>query len=171
MSIQFLCPFLNWVVRFSDVEYIWVENWLIGKDHDAGKDWRQEENGTTEDEMVGWHHQLDGREFEQAPRVGDGQGSFVRCSPWGCKESDMTEWTELNPLSFISFANILSHSVGCLFILLMVSFAMQKLLSLIRSHLFIFSFVFFALRDEYQKIYTVMVYVRVFFACVFLEEF
>ena len=45
----------------------------------------------TEDEMVGWHHQLDGHEFEQAPRIGDGQGSLVRCSPWGHKESDMTE--------------------------------------------------------------------------------
>ena len=60
---------------------------------------KQEEKGTTEDEMIGWHHQLDGREFEQAPGVGDEQGSLVWCSPWGCKESDMTEqlnWTELN---------------------------------------------------------------------------
>ena len=66
--------------------------WLIRKYPDAGKDWRQEEKGTTEDEMVGWHHQLNGREFEQAPGVGDGQGSLVCCSPWGHKESDMTEW-------------------------------------------------------------------------------
>ena len=51
----------------------------------------QEEKGTTEDEVVGWHHQLNGHEFEQAPGVGDGQGSLVCCSPWGCKESDMTE--------------------------------------------------------------------------------
>ena len=50
-----------------------------------------EKKGTTEDEMVGWHHQLDGHKFEQAPGVGDGQGSLVYCSPWGCKESDMTE--------------------------------------------------------------------------------
>ena len=57
---------------------------------DAGKDWRQEEKGMTEDEMVGWHYQLSGHEFEQAPGVGDGQGSL--CSPWGRKESDMTEW-------------------------------------------------------------------------------
>ena len=68
------------------------KNWLTGKDPDAGKDWRQEEKGTTEDEMVGWHHQLDGHEFEQAPGVGDGQGSLACCSPWGRKESDMTEW-------------------------------------------------------------------------------
>ena len=67
-----------------------AKKWLLGKDLDAGKDWRQE-NGTTEDEVVGWHHQLDGHEFEQAPGVGDGQGSLVCCSPWGCKESDTTE--------------------------------------------------------------------------------
>ena len=69
-----------------------VKNWLIGKDPDAGKDWRQEEKGMTEDEMVGWHHWLDGHELEQAPGVGDGQGGLVCCSPWGRKESDMTEW-------------------------------------------------------------------------------
>ena len=80
-----------------------VKNWLIGKDPDAGKDWMQEEKGTIEDEMVGWHHQVDGHEFEQALGVGDGQGSLVCCSPWGCKESDTTEqlnWTELNVLWF-----------------------------------------------------------------------
>ena len=54
-----------------------VKIWLIGKDPDAGKDWRQQEKGSTEDEMVGWHHWLDGHEFEQAPGVGDGQGSLV----------------------------------------------------------------------------------------------
>ena len=62
-----------------------------------GKDWRQEEKGMTEDEMVGWHHQLDGQEFEQVLGVGDGQGSLACCSPWGHKESDMTErlnWTD-----------------------------------------------------------------------------
>ena len=75
-----------------------VKNWLIGKDPDARKDWRQEE-GTTEDEMVGWHHWLNEQESEQAPEVGDGQGSLMCCGPWGYKESDMTEtlnWTELN---------------------------------------------------------------------------
>ena len=64
---------------------------LIGKDPDAGKEWRQEKKGTTEDELVGWHHQPDGNEFEQVLGVGDGQGSLACGSPWGCKESDMTE--------------------------------------------------------------------------------
>ena len=68
------------------------------RDPDAGKDWRQEEKGTTEDEMVGWHHQLNGHEFEQAPGVGDGQGGLACYSPWGHKESDMTEWLNWNEL-------------------------------------------------------------------------
>ena len=68
-----------------------VNNWLIGKDPDAGKDWRQEEKGITEDEIVGWDHQLNGHEFEQVLGVGDGQGGLVCCSPWGHKESNMTE--------------------------------------------------------------------------------
>ena len=68
-----------------------VKNWLIGKDLDSGTDWRQEEKGTTEDEMVGWRHQLNGHEFEQAPGVGDRQGGLACCSPWGCKELYMTE--------------------------------------------------------------------------------
>ena len=76
------------------------KNWLIGKDPDAGKDWRQEK-GMTEDEMVGWHHQLDGHEFEWTLGVGDGQGGLVCCDSWGRKESDRTEqlnWTELKVL-------------------------------------------------------------------------
>ena len=68
------------------------------KDSDARKDWRHEEKGTTEDEMVGWHHRLNGHEFEQTLGVGDGQGGLEGCSPWGRKESDTTErqlnWTE-----------------------------------------------------------------------------
>ena len=64
---------------------------LIRKDPDAGKDWRQEK-WTTEDEMVGWHHWVNGHEFEQTPVVGDRQGSLACCSPWGHKESDMTKW-------------------------------------------------------------------------------
>ena len=63
----------------------------LGKDPDAGIDWRQEEKGMTEDENVGWHHGLNGHEFEWTQGVGDGQGGLMSCSPWGCKESDMTE--------------------------------------------------------------------------------
>ena len=62
------------------------------EDPDGGKDWRWEEKGMTEDEMVGWHHSLDGLEFEQAPRFGEGHGSLACCSPWGCKELSATEW-------------------------------------------------------------------------------
>ena len=75
------------------------KNWLTRKDCDAGKDWGQEEKGTTEDEMVGWHHQFNGHECEQALGVSDGQGGLGCSSPWGCKQSDTTEWlnwTELN---------------------------------------------------------------------------
>ena len=85
-----------------------AKNCLIGKDPDAGKDWRWEEKGTTDGEMVGWHHRLDGHEFAWAPGVGDGQGSLACCSPWGCKEWDTTEqlnWlTELKifTLTFIT---------------------------------------------------------------------
>jgi len=67
-----------------------AKNWLIGKHPDAGKDWRREEKGTTEDEMVEWHHRLDGHEWEWALRVGDEQGGLECCSPWGRKESDRT---------------------------------------------------------------------------------
>ena len=97
----------SWIfIGSSDAEaetpILWspdVENWLLGRDPDAGKDWRQEENGTTEDEIGGWHHRLNGHEFEQAPGVGDGQVSLACCRPWGCKVSDMTEqlnWTDAN---------------------------------------------------------------------------
>ena len=68
-----------------------MKSWLIRKDPDAGKDRRQKEKATTEDEMVGWHHQLNGHEFEQAPGDGDGQGNLACCSPWDHKESYTTE--------------------------------------------------------------------------------
>ena len=73
--------------------------YILTKDPEAGNDWRQEEKGTTENEVVGWHHRLGGCEFEQAPGVGDGQGSLACCSPWGSKESDTTEqqiWTGIS---------------------------------------------------------------------------
>ena len=69
-----------------------ANSWFIGKDSDAGRDWGQEEKGTTEDEMAGWHHWLDGRESEWTLGVGDRQGGLACCNSWGCKESDMTEW-------------------------------------------------------------------------------
>ena len=68
-----------------------AKSWLIGKDPDAGRDRGQEEKGMTEDEMAGWHHQLDVHEFEWTPGAGDGQGGLASCSPWGRKESDTTE--------------------------------------------------------------------------------
>ena len=84
----------------AETPILWLpdaKNWLIGKDPDAGKDWRQEETGMTEDEMVGWHHRLNGHEFEQAPRVGDGQVSLV-CSVHGIAKIRirLSDWTELN---------------------------------------------------------------------------
>ena len=82
-----------------------VKSWLIWKDPDAGKDWRQEEKGMTEDEMVGWHHWLNWHEFEYTPRVGDGQGGLACCSPWGCKESDMTEWLNWTSLPKLIMSN------------------------------------------------------------------
>ena len=69
-----------------------AKNWHIGKDPDAGKDWSQEEKGTREDEMVGWHHWLAGHEFGWTPGVGDRQGGLACCGSWGRKESDTTEW-------------------------------------------------------------------------------
>ena len=82
----------------AETPILWLpdgKNWRIRKDPVAGKDWRWEK-GMTEDEMVGWHHWLDGHEFEQAPGVGDGQGNLACCSPWGHKELDMTEWLSLS---------------------------------------------------------------------------
>ena len=74
-----------------------AKSWLTGKDSDAGRDWGQEEKGMTEDEMAGWHHRLDGHEFEWTPGIGDGQGGLACCYSWGRKESDTTElnWERL----------------------------------------------------------------------------
>ena len=91
-EIQSVHPKGNQSWIFSNTLATWCEGLTHWKDPDAGKDWRQEEEGMTEDEIVGWYHQLDGHEFEQALRVGDGQGSLVCFSSWGCKELDMTEW-------------------------------------------------------------------------------
>ena len=102
-----------------------VQSWLIGKDSGAGRDWGQEEKGMTEDEMAGWHHRLDGHEFEWTAGVSDGQGGLVCCNSWGGKESDTTEqlnWmtpgTELNDTwywtSFHIFAIGISSLARCL---------------------------------------------------------
>ena len=89
-----------------------AKNWLDGKDLDAGKDWRQEEKGTTEDEMAGWHHWLEGHEFEQALGVHDGQGRLACCSPWGHKESDMTKWLNRTELSLNISCVLLVIGIG-----------------------------------------------------------
>ena len=78
-----------------------MQSWLTGKDPDAGRDWRQEEKGTTEDEMAGWHHRLDAHEFGWTPGVGDGQGGLACCDSWGHRELDTTErlnWTDWVPI-------------------------------------------------------------------------
>ena len=75
------------------------KNWLIGKDPDAGKNWKQEEKRKTVNAMVGWHHQLNGHEFEWTLGDGEGQGGLVCCSPWGCKESDTAKWLNWNELN------------------------------------------------------------------------
>ena len=69
-----------------------VKNWVIGEEPEAEIDWRWKEKGMKENEMVGWHHRLNGHEFEQTSGVGEGQGSLLCCSSWGWEESDMTEW-------------------------------------------------------------------------------
>ena len=92
---------LIWTLSQAETPVLWppdAKSWLIGKDSDAGRDWGQEGKGTTENEMAGWHHWLDGHEFEWTPGVGDGQGGLACCDSWGRKESVMTErldWTEL----------------------------------------------------------------------------
>ena len=93
----------SWVfIGRTDVEaetlVLWppgAKSWLIWNDPDAGKDWGQEEKGTTEDEMAGWHHWLDGHESHWTPGVGDGQGGLPCCGSWGHKETRLSNWTEL----------------------------------------------------------------------------
>ena len=83
----------------AETSILWppdTKSWLVWKDPDSGKNWRQEEKGMTEDEMVGWHHWLNGHEFEQTLEVGDGQGGLACCSPRGHRELDITEWLNNN---------------------------------------------------------------------------
>ena len=100
-----------------------AKSWLTGKDPDARKDWGQEENGTTEDEMIGWHSQLNGHGFGQTPAVGDGQGGLTCCGSWGHKESDTTEWLNwskllnLSPDSHAQFSSFISSFLCILWLL------------------------------------------------------
>ena len=94
-----------------------AKSWLIGKDSDDGRDWGQEENEMTEDEMAGWHHQLNGREFEWTPGVGVGQGGLACCDSWGCKESDTTEWLNWTELKYVSGSQLCKQiSNLCIFV-------------------------------------------------------
>ena len=122
----------KWVLGRADAEaeapVLWspeVKSWLTGKDPDAGKDWRQEEKGRTEDEKVGWHHRLDGHEFEQALGVGDGQGGLKSCSPWGYKELDMTDW--LNWLT--DFELKISNLLGAKLFKMIIDILLAKILA------------------------------------------
>ena len=87
-----MCIYINIHTHTHRHTYIY-KSWLIGKDSDAGRDWGQEEKGTTEDEMAGWHHWLDGRESEWTPGVGDGQGDLACCDSWGRKATELN-WTD-----------------------------------------------------------------------------
>ena len=93
------CMFIGRTDVEAETPILWppdLKSWLIWKDPDAGKDWRREEKGTIENEVVGWHHQLYGHEFEQASGVGDGQGSLACCSPWGTNSwTQLSNWIEL----------------------------------------------------------------------------
>ena len=104
----------------AETSILWpphAKSWLIGKDSDAGRDWRQEEKGTIEDEMAGWHHRLDGHEFEWTPGVGDGQGGLACCDSWGCRVRH--DWaTELNwidnQVHYIkTYITVLWKSINC----------------------------------------------------------
>ena len=89
----------HWTDAKAEASMLWppdAKRWLIGRDPDAGKDWGQEEKGMSEDEMVGWHHQFNGHEFEQILGDSEGQGNLMCCSPWGRREEDTTEWLNNN---------------------------------------------------------------------------
>ena len=112
----------SWVfIGRTDVEaetpILWpldAKNWLIWKDPDAGKDWWQEEKGMTEDEMVEWHHWLNGHRFGWTKGVGDGQGGLACCSSWGRKELDTTEWLNWTELVSYIFTKFLSPKLNLL---------------------------------------------------------
>ena len=118
----FLELWISWKIRVLDSPYKPLPHptYCItikkkGKDSDAGRDWGQEEKGTTEDEMAGWHHWLDGRESEWTPGVGDGQGDRACCDSWGRKEWDMTGWLNWTELTYCQF--VTCYLVVCIVLL------------------------------------------------------
>ena len=131
-----------------------VKSWLTGEDPDAGKDWRQEEKGVTEDEVVGWHHWCNAHELGQALGDGEGQGSLACCSPWGAEESDTTWWLnkmrrdgqetlqhtppteDLHPpfLDFNSYLGLFYHKYMTFLLLLMPAASLPLIISIISLH-------------------------------------
>ena len=124
-----MCSFL-WL---SETPVLWpphAKSWFIGKDSDAGREWGQEEKGTTEDEMAGWHHRLDGHESEWTLGVGDGLGGLACCNSRGWKESDTTEqlnWTEYSTVylyqNFFIHSSVDEQHLGCFHVLAIVNSA------------------------------------------------
>ena len=141
------------------LQYFWLphaKSWLIGKDSDSGRDWGQEEKGTTEDEMAGWHHWIDGCESEWTSGVGNGQGDLACCDSWCRKESDRTErlnWTELNWTGLPERGNFKIRWIWILFIFNIMGtvflFAKKKIpdFSLITCHIRIIISIFSNMHD------------------------
>ena len=145
----------SWIfIRRTDAEagtpILWppdANNWLIWKDPVAGKDRRCEEKGTTKDKMVGWHHRLNGHDFEKTLGVGDGQGGLACCSPWGHKETDTTEqlnWTELNYLP---------------------SYIFMPIINILFSTSFLINFSYWSIVDHYFSLFHLFLYPLVFKSC------
>ena len=121
-----------------------AKRWLIGKDSDAGRDWGQEEKGTAEDEVAGWHHWLDGCKSEWTPGVGDGQGGLACCDSWSRKESDTTEQLIWSDLIYFRSLSISSYLIFILFCLILFSFckSVTSTLSFLILAIFTFSLFF-----------------------------
>ena len=110
ISPEYSLEGLRLKVKFQYFGNLMAKNWLIRKDPDAGNDWRQEEKGMTEDEMVGWHHWLDEHEFENAPGVGDGQWNLGCCSPWDGRVrhhwvTELNWYLHCNTLTYLLLVN------------------------------------------------------------------